>query len=221
MSFFNMCILSNVRQIRKAMRQVRAARTVALIIGAFFVCYIPYTVVAVMTALTGKEPTYDVNFAVNFMAFASGLVDPTVCLLVNRDFWASFRILVGLRRRELLRSAALAFAEAIASNEPADWGVDGCRRRFMSIESGSSSVDSSDWAVFRERWNELQAAAERRRSSTGLASTSAAASPMESPVVVVENGFQHQALGIGRSKSVAFTDGRLEPLPVDLATVSG
>jgi hypothetical protein len=208
------------------MRQVRAARTVALIIGAFFVCYIPYTVVTVMTALTGAEPVYDVNFAVNFMAFASGLVDPTVCLLVNRDFWASFRILVGLRRRELLRSAALAFAEAIASNEPADWGVDGCRRRFMSIESGGSSVDSSDWAVFRERWNELQAAAERRRSSTGAASTGVAASPVESSAAV-ENGnsLKHQTLRIGPSKSVAISDGRLDSLPVsssrDLATVSG
>jgi len=75
-------------------------------------------------------------------------------VVVNRDFWSSFKALVGLRRRQLLREAAKAFAEAAASGEPG-WTA---RQRFMSNASGSSS-ETQEWIVFRDRWNELQRAA--------------------------------------------------------------
>jgi len=88
------------------------------------------------------------------LVFASGLVDPVVCVVVNRDFWSSFKALVGLRRRQLLREAAKAFAEAAVSGETV-WTA---RQRYMSNASGSSS-DTQEWIVFRDRWNELQRAA--------------------------------------------------------------
>ena len=77
----------------------------------------PYTITTIITVTTGRNHTYSVNFAVVFLAFASGLVDPIVCVVVNRDFWRSFKALVGLRRRQLLREAARAFAEAAACGE--------------------------------------------------------------------------------------------------------
>jgi len=107
---------------------------------------------------TGRHHGYSVNFAVMFLAFASGLVDPVVCVVVNRDFWRSFKALVGLRRRQLLRQAARAFAEAAASGE-SGWTA---RQRFMSNGSGSSS-DTQEWIVFRDRWNELLRAANNNR----------------------------------------------------------
>jgi len=114
----------------------------------------PYTITTIVTVTTGHNHNYAVNFAVIFLAFASGLVDPAVCVVVNRDFWHSFKGLVRLRRRQLLREAAKAFAEAAASGEPT-WTA---RQRFMSTGSGSSS-DTQEWIVFRDRWNELQRAA--------------------------------------------------------------
>ena len=95
----------------------------------------------------------------------SGLVDPVVCVVVNRDFWSSFKALVGLRRRQLLREAAKAFAEAAASGETV-WTA---RQRYMSTGSGSSS-DTQEWIVFRDRWNELQRAAFNNRASLSAAS---------------------------------------------------
>ena len=136
------------------MRQARAARTVAIIIGGFLACWTPYIITTIFTVTTGENHRYATNFTVIFLAFASGLVDPVVCVVVNRDFWSSFKGLVGLRRRQLLREAAKAFAEAAASGEPA-WTA---RQRFMSNGSGSSS-ETQEWIVFRDRWNELQRAA--------------------------------------------------------------
>jgi len=108
------------------------------------------------------------------LAFASGLVDPIVCVVVNRDFWSSFRALVGLRRRQLLREAAKAFAEAAASGESAAAGGFAARKRFMSNGSGSSS-DTQEWIVFRDRWNELQrAAANNNRIPSSVAAAAAA-----------------------------------------------
>ena len=162
-------------QVKKALRQARAARTVAIIIGGFLACWTPYIIIIIIsssssssstdgwtpyiittifTVTTGENHRYATNFTVIFLAFASGLVDPVVCVVVNRDFWSSFKGLVGLRRRQLLREAAKAFAEAAASGEPA-WTA---RQRFMSNGSGSSS-ETQEWIVFRDRWNELQRAA--------------------------------------------------------------
>ena len=53
----------------------------------------PYTITTIITVTTGRNHTYSVNFAVVFLAFASGLVDPIVCVVVNRDFWRSFKCL--------------------------------------------------------------------------------------------------------------------------------
>jgi len=144
-------ILKVVVQVKRALRQARAARTVAIIIGGFLACWTPYTITTIITVTTGQTRSYAVNFAVVFLAFASGLVDPIVCVVVNRDFWSSFKVLVGLRRRQLLREAAKAFAEAAASGEP----VCAPRQRFMSNGSGSSS-ETQEWIVFRDRWNELR-----------------------------------------------------------------
>ena len=209
-------------QIRKAVRQVRAARTVALIIGGFFICWTPYTVTTIATVLTGLEPAYDVNFSANFMAFAGGLVNPIVCLFVNRDFWASFRILVGLRRRELMRLAARAFAEATAETEPAEWGLHGCRRRFISISSGTSSTDSNDWIVFRERWNELQTAAERRFSATS-ATLSAVASARRSSTVIGVPGIaaNHSVSRFHFSKLACFGRSDVQPTSLSGSTSGG
>ena len=89
---------------KKALRQARAARTVATIIGGFLACWTPYTAVTlsivsrcdggsigewhssrrsgwtpytittIITVTTGRNHGYSVNFAVMFLAFASGLV---------------------------------------------------------------------------------------------------------------------------------------------------
>jgi hypothetical protein len=131
-------------QVKKAVKHLRAARTVALIIGCFMVCWTPFTAVTIATVATGSQPAQSaINFFATFMTFASGLVDPVVCLLVNRDFNASFRRIVGLRRRELLRMAAEAFTEASAGTDPEQWGQEGPgggpRDRFSSIGSDTSS----------------------------------------------------------------------------------
>ena len=89
--------------------------------------------------------------------------------MVNRDFWRSFKALVGLRRRQLLREAARAFAEAAASGES---GLT-ARQRFMSTGSGSSS-DTQEWIVFRDRWNELLRAANNNRFPSSATAQSSA-----------------------------------------------
>jgi len=93
--------------VKKALRQARAARTVAVIIGGFLACWTPYisvyiliiiiiitdaarsrwtpyTITAILTVTTGQHHSYSVNFAVVFLAFASS----------GRRLVSSFRSLV-------------------------------------------------------------------------------------------------------------------------------
>jgi len=107
-------------------------------------------------------------FAVTYLAFASSLIDPLVCILVSRDFWSAFKTLVGIRRRQLVREAIEAFSHAAGSGygeghhvgHGLNWLTGQGRDRFLSSDSGMNSLDARDWNIFREKWDELSSTAE-------------------------------------------------------------
>lgn len=145
-----------VTKIRKSVKQARAARTVVLIIGGFIGCWAPYVVNLIVTLVRREHIAgYAVNFVVTFLAFSSCLVDPVVCILVNRDFWSAFKTVIGLRRRELIKQAVDAFAVDSTSASLA-----GQRDRFFSSYSSMNSADAQEWTIFREKWNTLRVAKE-------------------------------------------------------------
>lgn len=143
-----------VTKVRKSVKQARAAKTVVIIIGGFIGCWAPCVIILIVTIIRKQYVTvYAVNFIVTFLAFSSCLVDPVVCILVNRDFWTAFKTVVGWRRRELVKQAVDAFAADSTSASLA-----GQRDRFFSSYSSMNSADALEWTIFREKWNTLRVA---------------------------------------------------------------
>lgn len=152
-----------VTKIRKSVKQARAAKTVVLIIGGFIGCWAPYVILLIVTVVRKEYIAgYAVNFVVTFLAFSSCLVDPVVCILVNRDFWSAFKTVIGWRRRELIKQAVDAFAVDSTSASLA-----GQRDRFFSSHSSMNSADAQEWMIFREKWNTLRVAQENNSKHRG------------------------------------------------------
>lgn len=143
-----------VTKIRKTMKQVRAAKTVVIIIGGYVSCWVPYVIVLVVTLVRREYVTgYVINFVVTFLAFSSCFVDPLICIFVNRDFWTGFKAVLGLRRRARVRTAATVFAGSASAASVAGGGG-GQRDKRVSPPMGSS--DALQWNSFRKKWNDLR-----------------------------------------------------------------
>ena len=144
-----------VNSIKRSVRQTRAARTVAIIIGGICACWAPYIVSQIVVISTNTAVSYASNFVVSYLAFTSSLVNPLVCFVINREFWTGFKVLVGMRRRELIKQAVAAFEAAGSSSI----SLASQRERFMSSDSSMCSADGEDWKIFLEKWKALQTAA--------------------------------------------------------------
>lgn len=142
-----------VTKIRKTMKQVRAAKTVVVIIGGYVSCWVPYVIILVVTLVRQEYVTgYFINFVVTFLAFSSCFVDPLICIFVNRDFWAGFKAVLGLRRRALVRTAATVFADSASVASVSGGGQRGEKCASPSM----SSADALQWNSFREKWKDLR-----------------------------------------------------------------
>ena len=74
-------------------RERKAARTLAIITGAFVFCWLPFFVLAVLRPFCGSYCTYPdllVSF-INWLGYFNSLMNPVIYTVFNADFRKAFR----------------------------------------------------------------------------------------------------------------------------------
>ncbi|XP_052773591.1 octopamine receptor 1-like [Mya arenaria] len=102
---------------RKFKREAKAAKTLAIIVGAFIICWCPFFTIYLMGAFC-HECVSELVFAVFFwLGYCNSALNPCIYALFARDFRSAFKRLVLCRRRKGFTHATRAdFVTGITRN---------------------------------------------------------------------------------------------------------
>ncbi|XP_052772667.1 octopamine receptor 1-like [Mya arenaria] len=102
---------------RKFKREAKAAKTLAIIVGAFIICWCPFFTIYLMGAFC-HECVSEMVFAVFFwLGYCNSALNPCIYALFARDFRCAFkRLLLCRRRKGFTRAARADFIIGITSN---------------------------------------------------------------------------------------------------------
>ncbi|WAR20782.1 OAR1-like protein, partial [Mya arenaria] len=93
---------------RKFKREAKAAKTLAIIVGAFIICWCPFFTIYLMGAFC-QECVSEMVFAVFFwLGYCNSALNPCIYALFARDFRSAFKRLLFCRRRKGFTRAARA-----------------------------------------------------------------------------------------------------------------
>ena len=91
--------LSSKGHARKFRREAKAAKTLAIIVGAFIVCWLPFFTIYLIGAFC-EECVSSLVFSVFFwLGYCNSALNPCIYALFARDFRSAFQRLVSCRRR--------------------------------------------------------------------------------------------------------------------------
>lgn len=101
--------------IRKFLRETKAAKTVAIIVGAFIVCWFPFFTIYLIGAFC-PDCVPELAFSVFFwLGYCNSMINPFIYALFSRDFRFAFRRILHCRR--LSRSFTFGRSDPSPSNK--------------------------------------------------------------------------------------------------------
>ena len=102
----NVVTLQNQESVNRPKQNLKAAKTVSIVVGLFVVCWLP-SLVTSFTQYLSKNVVYSTMYhkvwtTVEAVAFTSAAIDPWVYCLRNSRFYEAFNRSFRVRRREIM-----------------------------------------------------------------------------------------------------------------------
>ena len=84
------------------MKEVKAAKTLAVVVGAFVICWAPFVTLNVIYSLYSPVISPKIILATKWMHYGNSLLNPLIYTFINRDFRTAFKALLCSRNRSFL-----------------------------------------------------------------------------------------------------------------------
>ena len=102
----NVVTLQNQESVNRRKQNLKAAKTVSIVVGLFVVCWLP-SLVTSFTQYLSKHVVYSTMYhkvwtTVEAVAFTSAAIDPWVYCLRNSRFYEAFNRTFQVRRRQIM-----------------------------------------------------------------------------------------------------------------------
>ncbi|XP_074646649.1 beta-1 adrenergic receptor-like [Tubulanus polymorphus] len=78
-------------RVRRTFQNTKGLRTIFTIMICFLFCWTPFIVQMICTVAGCPWPSYGLDFAITFLAFANSIANPLIFVIINRDFRNSMR----------------------------------------------------------------------------------------------------------------------------------
>ena len=103
---------------RKFRREAKAAKTLAIIVGAFIVCWLPFFTIYLIGAFC-DDCVSSLVFSVFFwLGYCNSALNPCIYALFARDFRSAFKRLVSCRKRGFTQTSRADYVTGVSKRHP-------------------------------------------------------------------------------------------------------